>query len=362
MAVLHLDNYDVTIGPLGQPHADWLAARKYAGLAVLMDDNTLRDCWPLLEPLLAAMSPQLIVVRPGEQHKTLETCQYIWRQLFDMGAGRNWCLINMGGGVLGDMGGFCAATYKRGMAFVQVPTTLLSQVDASVGGKLGIDFCGVKNSIGVFQDPIAVWADARFFETLPARELRSGFAEIIKHALIADAGQWRELCQIDDLSTVDWTDWVARSVAVKQAIVRADPQEKGLRKALNFGHTVGHAVESYFLATDAPLLHGEAVAIGMVCEAWLSVQQQTLGQAEYADIRALLLRVYGHQPVPLQAWPELLATMRQDKKNEDAGINFSLLTSIGAVRVNEICTPEAILESLTHFNEGPGKLGTVRDV
>lgn len=352
MTVLHLETYDVTIGELGQAQADWLAARKYAGLAVLMDDNTRRDCWPLLEPLLAGMSPQLIVVRPGEQHKTLETCQYIWQQLFDMGAGRNWCLINLGGGVLGDMGGFCAATYKRGMAFVQVPTTLLSQVDASVGGKLGIDFYGVKNSIGVFQDPIAVWADARFFGTLPARELRSGFAEIIKHALIADAEQWQKLRELGDLSDVDWTEWVVRSVEVKRDIVQADPHEKGLRKALNFGHTVGHAVESYFLQTDTPLLHGEAIAIGMICEAWLSVQQEYLRPSVYADIRALLLRVYGHQPVPLEAWPELLVTMRQDKKNEDAGINFSLLPSIGAVRVNQICTPEAILASLTHFNEG----------
>lgn len=362
MLLLHVDNYDLTIGPLGTAQVEWLTARRFAGVVVLMDDNTHRDCWPLVAPLLAGLSPHTIIVRPGEQHKTLETCQYIWQRLFDMGAGRNWCLLNLGGGVLGDMGGFCAATYKRGMAFVQVPTTLLSQVDASVGGKLGIDFYGFKNSIGVFQDPIAVWADARFFETLPARELRSGFAEIIKHALIADAAQWEELRQITDLPTIDWSGWVARSVAVKRAIVQADPLEKGLRKALNFGHTIGHAVESHFLTTDTPLLHGEAIAIGMVCEAWLSVQQQTLTQTQYADIRDVLLRIYGHVPIPMDAWEELLATMRQDKKNEYAEINFSLLPTIGAVSVNETSSPAAIKKSLTQYNTHAGKLSVTKPV
>lgn len=349
MPVLQLDHYDIDISPIDSPQLRWLAAQNFAGIAVLSDDNTARHCLPLIKEQLAPFQPHYITVPAGEKHKTLETCQYIWSQLFEAGAGRNWCLLNLGGGVIGDMGGFCAGTFKRGMDFIQIPTTLLSQVDASVGGKLGIDFYGVKNSIGLFRDPRAVWADARFFETLSARELRSGFAEIIKHALIADVQQWQELQQITNLENIDWSEWVARSVAIKQQIVQEDPHEKGIRKALNFGHTIGHAIESYFLETATPLLHGEAIAVGMICEAWLSAQQLGLSQQELAAITDYFLTIYGHPTLPEGIDDLLLSTMRQDKKNEDARINFSLIPTAGKVVVNQTATAEEIVHSLAYY-------------
>jgi 3-dehydroquinate synthase len=349
MPSLQLDRYDIDISPIGSAHLRWLAAQEFAGIAVLTDENTARHCLPLIREQLAPFHPHYITIPAGEKHKTLETCQHIWGQLFEAGAGRNWCLLNLGGGVIGDMGGFCAGTFKRGMDFIQIPTTLLSQVDASVGGKLGIDFYGVKNSIGLFRDPRAVWADARFFETLSARELRSGFAEIIKHALIADVQQWQELQQITDLENIDWSEWVARSVTIKQQIVQEDPHEKGIRKALNFGHTIGHAIESYFLETAAPLLHGEAIAAGMICEAWLSAQQLGLSQQELTTITDYFLRIYGHQSIPKDIDNLLLSIMRQDKKNEDARINFSLIPTAGKVAVNQTATAEEIMGSLSYY-------------
>lgn len=351
MVTLQLEHYNIEIGPIGEAHFQWLTDQQFAGIAVLTDSNTAQHCRPLLEAGLSSFNPTYIEVPAGEQHKTIETSQYIWEQLFQAGAGRNWCVLNLGGGVIGDMGGFCAGTFKRGIDFIQIPTTLLSQVDASVGGKLGIDFFGVKNSVGLFRDPRAVWADPRFFQTLSDRELRSGFAEIIKHALIADAQQWKELQSITSLVNVDWTEWVARSVAIKQQIVAEDPMEKGLRKALNFGHTIGHALESYFLETDQPLLHGEAIAIGMICEAWLSAKVLGLSTAELEQITNYFLNLYGHQTIPMNESETLLATMRQDKKNEDSRINFSLLPGIGAVEVNQTASTELILESMKYYNE-----------
>jgi len=350
MSVLQLEDYNITIGHLTADHVRWLADQHFAGIAVLVDTNTEVHCWPCLQNHLAQLSPVLIRIPAGEQHKTLATCQSVWEQLFLAGAGRNWCLLNLGGGVIGDLGGFCAGTFKRGMAFVQIPTTLLAQVDASVGGKLGIDFYGVKNSIGIFQNPRAVWADPHFFQTLPPRELRSGFAEIIKHALIADHDQWQELLATEDLKAIDWASWVARSVAIKQQIVAQDPHEHGLRKALNFGHTIGHAIESFFLETPNPLLHGEAIAAGMICEAWLSAQLVGLSTAHMEAITGLFLRLYGHRAVPVAAFPELLSTMRQDKKNEDTRINFSLVPEPGYVRVNQTATPTQIEASLVYYN------------
>jgi 3-dehydroquinate synthase len=351
MTILSLPQYDISIGPIGVKHLRWLQAQEYAGLAVLVDENTAEHCWPRLAPDLGGLNPQLIRIPAGERYKHLDTCRYIWEQLFAAGAGRNWCLLNLGGGVIGDMGGFCAGTFKRGIDFIQVPTTLLAQVDASVGGKLGIDFNDIKNSIGLFQDPAAVWADPAFFGTLPPRELRSGFAEIVKHALIADVDQWEQLRQLGDLESMDWATWVADSVAIKQRVVTEDPHERGLRKALNFGHTIGHAIESYFLFSETPLLHGEAIAAGMIAETWLSHQQLGLAAADLKAITAFLLRIYGHQIIPEDAFPTLLEYMRQDKKNEDSRINFSLLPAPGRVEVNRTAEPEEIGQALAFYNQ-----------
>ena len=277
-------DYDILIEPIGESHFDWLRGRDYAGWIVLIDEHTREHCLPTLRPFLGGQEVVYVDVPAGERFKHLETCRDIWEALFRGGVGRRWCCLNLGGGVIGDMGGFAAATYKRGIDFVQIPTTLLSQVDASVGGKLGIDFFEVKNSIGLFANPQAVWVDPRFLSTLPERELRSGYAEVIKHALIADARQWEVLLGVPDPQSLPWEEVIGHSVAIKRDIVEQDPHERGIRKALNFGHTIGHAVESYFLHRDERLFHGEAVAIGMIAESWISQQNRDLKQEELDEI------------------------------------------------------------------------------
>lgn len=350
MPVLHLPSYDITIGPLDEALRTWLRNRNYAGLAVLTDENTAEHCLPRLRNWWSGPPLVHISVPAGEIHKNLDTCRRIWDELFAARAGRNWCLLNLGGGVIGDMGGFCAATYKRGIDFIQLPTTLLSQVDASVGGKLGIDYGGFKNSIGLFGDPVAVWIDPAFLTTLPPRELRSGFAEMIKHALIADAGQWNRLQQVDLTAGNDWEALLPPSIGIKRDIVASDPYERGPRKLLNFGHTIGHAVESWFLATSRPLLHGEAIAVGMIAESWLSVRQAGLSEHGLQAITRFLLDRYGHVHLPDLSFPSLLDTMRQDKKNENASINFSLLATAGRGVINRTASDTEILQALRYYN------------
>lgn len=343
------NKYNIQIGKITQAHFDWLSARNYAGWIVFADENTVELCLPLIEEYLPEDTP-VIVAPEGELNKNLETCQELWEDMFTAGVGRRWCAICLGGGVLEDMAGFVASTYKRGIDFLQIPTTLLSMVDSSVGGKLGIDFNNLKNSIGVFNDPIGVWIDPAFLGTLSDREIRSGYGEIIKHGLIADVDQWNRLKQLTDLTVVDWQTIIPASVNIKREIVLEDPFEKGLRKALNFGHTIGHAIESYWLDTDLRLLHGEAIAAGMIMEAWLSNREGTLPEASLNEIVDYLLRIYGHQSIPEEAFDELIGTMQQDKKNEDHRINFTLLEAAGSARVNATVEVPQILAALAYYN------------
>ncbi len=350
MEVLHLSNYTIYLGDHRAALRAWLRERDYSRIVVLTDEHTRALCWPVLAPSLRAYSSVQIEIPAGERFKNLDTCRQIWSQMMEWEIDRRALCLNLGGGVLGDMGGFCAATYKRGIDFVQVPTTLLSQVDASIGGKLGIDFNGVKNSIGLFQDPRAVFIDPRFLQTLPPRELRSGLAEIIKHGLIADGGQWERIAAIDKLGNISWEELIAPSLRIKQKIVEADPLEKGLRKALNYGHTVGHALESYFLEREAPLLHGEAIAIGMVAEAFLSHLRVGLAPAVVDQIAAWIIQHYGFRHLPESIFGDLLRLMQNDKKNEGGRINFSLIPAAGSVRIDQRGKPEEIRESLRYYN------------
>ena len=344
------DQYTIHFGALTESHFAWLHERDYAGWVVFVDTNTAAHCLPLIEPYLTHPNTRVISCEPGEINKHLGTCRELWQAMFDHGVGRRWCAICLGGGVLEDMAGFVASTFKRGIDFLQIPTTLLSQVDSSVGGKLGVDFAGLKNSIGIFRNPIAVWIDAAFLRTLPPREVRSGYAEMIKHALIADRDQWTGLEQLTNLAAVDWEAYIPASVNIKREIVLEDPFEKGARKALNFGHTIGHAIESYWLETDRRMLHGEAIAAGMIMEAWLSVGRNGLDADEYARIETYLLGLYGHRVTPESAFPELLRLMGQDKKNDDARINFTLLAQAGRATVNQTVAAEPIVAALRYYN------------
>lgn len=350
MEAIQLKDYSIYIGPLRQSLPGFLEGLACSALFVIADSNTQEFCLPVLEEALGHSRFGLIQVPAGEIHKNLDTCRQIWAQLMEHRAGRDALVFNLGGGVIGDMGGFCAATFKRGLRFIQLPTTLLAQVDASIGGKLGVDFMQVKNSIGLFCNPAGVFIDPVFLETLPKRELRSGYAEIIKHSLIADAAQWERLQQARRLDEAGWEALIMPSLHIKKRIVEADPLEKGIRKALNFGHTIGHAVEGFALETENPLLHGEAVAIGMACEAYLSARELGLPEKELNRIARYILRHYGHQPLEPAHYEAYLGLMGNDKKNEGQGINFSLVNPVGQAVINRYCSPELIIESLEFYN------------
>ncbi len=352
MKILKLSDYQIVVGDFWASFADFLTKKNYSKIIVLVDENTEGSCFERFRSHFPTDIAAIIRVPSGEINKTIDTCQHIWRELFTAQADRNSVLLCVGGGVIGDMGGFAASTFKRGIDFIQMPTTLLSQVDSSIGGKLGIDFQEVKNSIGVFANPKAVFISSDFLTTLSPREVRSGFGEIIKHALIADAKQWKTLSKIKDLTTVDWTKIIVPSLKIKQHIVKIDPFEKGLRKALNFGHTIGHAVESMALATKNPLTHGEAIAIGMICEAYLSKILRGLSDAELNEICSFILKIYGKYAIEQFDFQQLIALMRQDKKNDSASkINFSLLPKIGSVEVNCIAVEKEIEAALSFYKK-----------
>lgn len=294
---------------------------------VLVDQNTKKHCYESVKPLLPAH--KVIQIKAGEENKNLETCSYIWEQMTENELDRHSLLVNLGGGVIGDMGGFCAATYKRGIDFIQIPTTLLSQVDASVGGKLGIDFQGFKNHLGVFTLPNAVLIDKEFLKSLPERELRSGFAEIIKHCLIQDATKWKEI-RILDLDQQNLGDLIQHSVEIKKKVVAADPTEKGLRKILNFGHTLGHAIETFFLDKGKKrLLHGEAIAAGMIAEAYIGFQKGMLNEDEMAQIEEFIYAVYGTVNIDSADFDTIIKLTQQDKKNRGKLVRASILKGIG---------------------------------
>lgn len=318
----------VQIGAISATLSSFLSQHDYSHIAVIVDEKTQKHCLPLVQSLLPKTFTK-IVIKSGEEQKTLATCEKIWQAMTRANMDRHGLIINLGGGVIGDMGGFCASTYKRGIDFIQIPTTLLAQVDASVGGKLGIDFHGLKNHIGVFQLPKTVLIDPTFIQTLPDRQKRSGFAEIIKHCLIRDAAKWDTIASLD-FDQVDLADLIAHSVEIKKAVVADDPKEKGLRKILNFGHTLGHAVETYLLGLGKrAVLHGEAIAVGMITEAYLAYQRNLIEAEELEAIEAMLFATYGRIQIKAEEIPAIIQLTAQDKKNKGSEIRFSLLTGIG---------------------------------
>ena len=314
---IRLRDYTVSLGPLEETLPEALRALPYSRLFLIADQHTAA----LLPPFLDRLADARVVLAPGEAHKNLHSCTQVWHVMLAAGLDRQALALHVGGGVIGDLGGFCAATFKRGIRFVQVPTTLLAMTDAAIGGKLAVDFEGVKNIVGVFQNPAAVLADPAFLSTLPARELRSGFAEVIKHALIGDPALWAAICKQEALDhTLDWQALLHASIGVKVQIVEADPLEKGLRALLNFGHTIGHALEAYYLGSDEPLTHGEAIAIGMLTEYWLACGED----GQLGEMQAVIARHFPWRSIPDTAAPALWALMRQDKKNAGGAVRMAI--------------------------------------
>ena len=318
----------VKIAPISESLATFFAQNDYSHIAILVDEFTNKYCLPIIQDLLPTNFTK-ILIKSGEHHKNLATCERVWDRMTQANIDRHSLLVNLGGGVIGDLGGFCASTYKRGIDFIQIPTTLLAQVDASVGGKLGIDFHGLKNHIGVFQLPKAVLIDPKFIDTLSIQQKKSGFAEIIKHCLIRDEQEWNVIRQ-QSFEELDLSKLIAHSVAIKEAVVLEDPKEAGLRKILNFGHTLGHAIETYLLDKGKrKILHGEAIAIGMIVEAFISHQRDLISLQELEEIESYLFENYGRVKLHTEEISKIIALTAQDKKNKGKEIRFSLLTGIG---------------------------------
>ncbi|MBR4566196.1 MAG: 3-dehydroquinate synthase [Prevotella sp.] len=332
---------------------DAITSQKADKLFVLTDETTQKLCLPLIKdfPCMSGASP--IVIKAGDENKSLEAVVHVWEELQHMGATRHSLLINLGGGMVTDLGGFAASTFKRGIHLINIPTTLLSMVDASVGGKTGFNFGGLKNEIGVFRNASSVILDTTFLNTMDHENILSGYAEMLKHGLINNEKMLAELLTFDvehpDLSVLQ--RMVAESVEVKQRIVLEDPTEQGIRKALNLGHTIGHAFESLALKRQ-PVLHGYAVAWGLVCELYLSVVKMGFPTERMRQVVRFIFDNYGRMPISCNDYPTLIELMTHDKKNVAGKINFTLLGAVGDIRINQTATKEEIEETLDFYREG----------
>ncbi|RHJ80013.1 3-dehydroquinate synthase [Parabacteroides sp. AM08-6] len=336
---------------------DFLAAMNYDKLFILTDTNTQVKCFPLLKDVPAFRNAPVITVEAGDTHKSLEQVSHIWSRLSNEGASRNSLLVNLGGGMVTDMGGFAGATFKRGLHTVNIPTTLMASVDAAVGGKTGINFNGLKNEIGSFYPPECVFIDCEFLRTLDRDNLLSGYAEMIKHALISSVDTYASVMLFDLDAEMDYAflnRMVAQSVAVKERIVKEDPKEHGIRKALNFGHTIGHAYESLSFKKGNPLLHGHAVAAGIISELYLSHKLCDFPVDKLSQVVYYIKEYYPAFIFDCKDYDTLYELMTHDKKNEAGIINFTLLAGIGDVRINQQVEKGKILESLDFYRESFG--------
>lgn len=319
---------------------------------VLTDTNTKRDCLPLFDVKFPNnLTYKEICIPAGEEHKTLDTCIKVWQALSDAGADRKSLLINLGGGVVCDLGGFVATTYMRGIKWINIPTTLLSMVDASIGGKTGVDFHNLKNIIGIIRNPYLVGIEPAFLKTLSFRERRSGFAEMLKHALLTDKEHWSGLQNIDLENIESIKDYIYKSILVKHSIVSQDREENGLRKQLNFGHTIGHAIESYFLKNNKPVLHGEAVAAGMLIELKLSTDSLSFPLETFQSIEQFLLKTFGKISIKEDAIEEIINILAFDKKNEKGKINFVLLHAFGKPQIDFNLTNTRIEQAIRYYKK-----------
>ena len=323
MKEVKADNYSIWIGEKSLSKLD---ISKYSKVAILVDENTKRECFSLLPKISNSI---IIEVPSGEENKNISICNTVWKKLSLNNFDRNSVLINLGGGVICDMGGFCASTYKRGLDFIQIPTTLLAMVDASIGGKIGINFNGLKNQIGLFSNPKTVIINPIFLKTVPEKQLQTGFAEVIKHSLITDKKYW-EILSNTAFKDLDWQNIIDISIQIKNTIVKSDPLEKNNRKKLNFGHTYGHAIESYYLEEKKPILHGEAVLMGIILESELSL----LSQNEKIDIKDYIISNFSLPDIPSKN--KLMKFLLNDKKNKKAKINFTLLNGIGRCTIDNL--------------------------
>lgn len=322
-----------------------ISENNYSSLFILFDSNSNELCSTrFLSSLETDVRIEIIEIEPGETEKKITTCVEIWTILTELGADRKTLLINVGGGVITDIGGFIASTFKRGIDFINVPTTLLAMVDASIGGKNGVDLGNLKNQIGVINIPKMVLIDTEYLTTLPQNEMRSGLAEMLKHGLIYDTSYWSNFQQLSQIDFADFDSLIHRSIEIKNEIVMQDPTENGIRKTLNFGHTLGHAIESYFLENEnkKTLLHGEAIAVGMILESYISWKKTLLTEEEYYQIKSTINSIFEVIEFNENDLQPILDLLIHDKKNEYGEIQFSLLEGIGKSKINQKVDTELI--------------------
>ena len=353
MQTIQANNYPVHFNEKGYEALNsHLKATKYSNLFIITDSNTNEYCLHKFLPYLETdLTIEIIEFEAGEINKNIDTCIEIWKVLTELGADRKSLVINLGGGVVTDLGGFVASTFKRGVDFINIPTTLLSMVDASVGGKTGVDLGNLKNQIGVINVPTMVLIDTQYLETVPQNELRSGLAEMLKHGLIFDKNYWEQFL---DISTIDFSDLdllIHRSVVIKNEIVMQDPTEKNIRKALNFGHTLGHAIESYFLENEnkTTLLHGEAIAVGMILESFISWQKKLITEIEDRQIKLAINAIYEAVQIDENDLQPIMDLLIHDKKNEFGTIQFALIDGIGSIKINQLVENELILSAFEDY-------------
>ena len=353
MQSIQANNYPVYFNEKGYKALNlFLKENKYSNLFIIVDNETNELCLPKFLPYLETnLRIEIVEFEAGEHNKNIETCIQIWNVLTELGADRKSLVINLGGGVVTDLGGFVASTFKRGMDFIHIPTTLLSMVDASIGGKTGVDLGNLKNQIGVINVPKMVLIDTQYLETLSKSEMRSGLAEMLKHGLIYDAAYWEQFLDLKAIDYADFDELIFRSVEIKNEIVLQDPTEKNIRKALNFGHTLGHAIESYFLENEnkKTLLHGEAIAIGMILESYVSLAKGFLTTDEYLQIKSTIKAIYDDVIFEENDIEPILELLIHDKKNEYGNIQFALIEGIGKIKINQSVENELILKAFQDY-------------
>jgi 3-dehydroquinate synthase len=347
MTPIQSDNYTIYFNDASFVYLEnLLKIETYSKIFVLVDENTNEHCLPyFLANLPTEIEIEIIEIEPGEENKNIYTCIDLWHTLIELDADRKSIMINLGGGVITDIGGFVASTYKRGIDFINIPTTLLAMVDASIGGKTGVDLGSLKNQIGVINEPKSVIVISKFLETLPTNQMRSGLAEMLKHGLIYDKTYWDKLKHLNNLNTDDLDILIKQSIEIKNKIVSQDLKENGIRKALNFGHTLGHAIESYFLESEdkKQLLHGEAIAIGMILESYLSYKLELISKDSYAEIKYIITDVFEKISFNDSDIQNILDLLIFDKKNEFGNIQFTLLNKIGESKINQTVDKSLIL-------------------
>lgn len=331
---------------------NYLKNNHFSKLFIIVDTNTHVHCLPrFISKLETDLTCEIIEIDAGEAHKNIDTCVGVWNALSELGADRKSLIINVGGGVVTDLGGFVACTFKRGLKYINVPTSLLSMVDASVGGKTGIDLGPLKNQVGVISSGDMVIVDTGFLDTLPQNHLKSGLAEMLKHGLIYDRAYWNKFLNLNTLTLDDLDALIHQSVEIKNHIVTEDPNEHGLRKTLNFGHTLGHAIESYFLSqTDKEeLLHGEAIAIGMIMEAYISSHLLGFPKDDLKTIKETFLKIFKRVTIEASDHNAIIELLKYDKKNEHGNINFVLLQRIGMPKIDCLVENELIIKAFDYY-------------